>query len=92
MKGSSWTKAAPYKETQYHRTPSESIANNYSPSAQELKLKNLHKMKGRRITADNSQLIQRRRKTNKERQAASYRAQQRQEQKKYEFIINIFSS
>ena len=40
----SWTQAAPYKETMYHRTPSESIANNYTPTANELKMKNLIKI------------------------------------------------
>jgi len=45
MKPSSWTKAAPYKETPFHRTPSESIANNYSPAAQNLKINTLNKRK-----------------------------------------------
>ena len=44
MRDQSWTRAAPFKETQHARTPSESIANNYSPTAQELKIKNLAKM------------------------------------------------
>lgn len=44
MKDMSWTQAAPYKETMYHRTPSESIANNYTPTANELKMKNLVKV------------------------------------------------
>ena len=44
MKDMSWTQAAPYKETMYHRTPSESIANNYTPTANELKMKNLIKI------------------------------------------------
>lgn len=43
MKLSSWTRAAPFKEEKHHRTPSESIANNYSPTANSLKLKNLRK-------------------------------------------------
>lgn len=46
MKTSSWTKAAPYKETPFHRTPSESIANNFTPTAQELKIRTLNKLKG----------------------------------------------
>jgi dynein heavy chain len=46
MKGTSWTIAAPFKETKFHRTPSESIANNYTPSASGLKLKDLPKVKG----------------------------------------------
>ena len=41
MKRTSRTKAAPYKETPHHRSPSESIANNYSPAAQDLKIKEL---------------------------------------------------
>ncbi|XP_074647644.1 dynein axonemal heavy chain 3-like [Tubulanus polymorphus] len=45
MKGTSWTLAAPFKEQKYHRTPSESIANNYTPSANDLKLKDISKMK-----------------------------------------------
>ena len=50
MKASSRTKAAPYKETPFHRTPCESIANNYSPAAQNLKIGSLVKKK--RPTAD----------------------------------------
>ena len=34
----SWTKCAPYKEQRHFRTPSESIGNNYSPGAADLKL------------------------------------------------------
>ncbi|ESO89088.1 hypothetical protein LOTGIDRAFT_210054 [Lottia gigantea] len=44
MKGTSWTLAAPFKEEKYHRTPSESIANNYTPSASTLKLRDLPKI------------------------------------------------
>lgn len=44
MKDPSWTQAAPFKETAYARTPSESIANNYTPSASSLKMKNLAKL------------------------------------------------
>jgi dynein heavy chain len=43
MKDPSWTKASPFKETAYARTPSESIANNYSPMAANLKLRSLSK-------------------------------------------------
>ena len=49
MKPSSWTKAAPFKETPYHRSPSESIANNFTPSAQDLKIQTLNKVKGKRM-------------------------------------------
>lgn len=45
MKSSSRTKAAPFKETPFHRSPCESIANNYSPSAQNLKIGSLTKRK-----------------------------------------------
>eukprot|EP00057_Strongylocentrotus_purpuratus_P008145 XP_011662619.1 PREDICTED: uncharacterized protein LOC105437570 [Strongylocentrotus purpuratus] len=41
MQGNSWTLAAPFKEQKFHRTPSESIANNYTPSASHLKIKSL---------------------------------------------------
>ena len=41
MKRMSWTRAAPFKEERFHRTPSESIANNYTPSASNLKIRNL---------------------------------------------------
>ncbi|KAK3579501.1 hypothetical protein CHS0354_028323 [Potamilus streckersoni] len=44
MKNTSWTLAAPFKEEKYHRTPSESIANNYTPTARNLKLKDLPKL------------------------------------------------
>ncbi|XP_077979573.1 dynein axonemal heavy chain 3-like isoform X2 [Glandiceps talaboti] len=44
MKGTSWTLAAPFKEQKYHRTPSESIANNYTPTASDLKIRSLPKI------------------------------------------------
>ncbi|KAM4725109.1 LOW QUALITY PROTEIN: dynein axonemal heavy chain 3-like [Anableps anableps] len=34
--------AVPFKEQRHHRTPSESIGNNFSPRAQDLKMNNLH--------------------------------------------------
>ncbi|GAA6232467.1 dynein heavy chain 3, axonemal [Lates japonicus] len=37
----SWTLAVPFKEQRHHRTPSESIANNYSPRAQDLRINKL---------------------------------------------------
>jgi dynein heavy chain len=43
LKGASWTKAAPFKEEKYARTPSESIANNYTPSASNIKLRALRR-------------------------------------------------
>lgn len=43
MKPSSWTRAAPFKEERHHRTPSESIANNFTPTANNLKLRSLRK-------------------------------------------------
>ncbi|XP_033109913.1 dynein heavy chain 3, axonemal-like [Anneissia japonica] len=44
MRGKSWTLASPFKEQKYHRTPSESIANNYTPSANNLKIRSLPKI------------------------------------------------
>lgn len=44
MRDPSWTRAAPFKETQYARTPSESIANNYTPTARDLKMRSLAKV------------------------------------------------
>ncbi|XP_044602978.2 dynein axonemal heavy chain 3 isoform X2 [Equus asinus] len=44
MQRTSWTLAAPFKEQHYHRGPSDSIANNYSLTAQDLKLKDLVKV------------------------------------------------
>ncbi|XP_033631251.1 dynein heavy chain 3, axonemal-like [Asterias rubens] len=41
MQGMSWTLAAPFKEQKYSRTPSESIANNYTPSANKLNIRSL---------------------------------------------------
>ncbi|XP_032957944.1 dynein axonemal heavy chain 3 isoform X1 [Rhinolophus ferrumequinum] len=43
MQRTSWTLAVPFKEQQHHRGPSDSIANNYSLMAQDLKLKGLLK-------------------------------------------------
>ena len=45
LKGASWTLAAPFKEEKFHRSPSESIANNYSPAASNLKINTLSKRK-----------------------------------------------
>ncbi|XP_037670654.1 dynein heavy chain 3, axonemal isoform X2 [Choloepus didactylus] len=44
MQRTSWTLAAPFKEQHHHRGPSDSIANNYSLLAQDLKLKDLLKV------------------------------------------------
>ena len=44
MQRTSWTLAAPFKEQHYHRGTSDSIANNYSLTAQDLKLKDLVKV------------------------------------------------
>ena len=43
MKGTSWTQAAPFKEEKHCRTPSESIGNNYTPEARNLKIRDLYK-------------------------------------------------
>lgn len=58
MKNQSRTMAAPYKETPHYRTPSESIANNYSPAAQDLKIKNLNRSPVKRISADTGHFIE----------------------------------
>ncbi|XP_025972035.2 dynein axonemal heavy chain 3 [Dromaius novaehollandiae] len=44
MQRVSWTLAVPFKEQRYYRSPSDSIANNYTLTAQDLKLKNVHKV------------------------------------------------
>ena len=44
MKSTSWTLAAPFKEQKFDRTPSESIANVYTPSASDLKMKEIAKL------------------------------------------------
>lgn len=38
LQPNSWNIAVPFKEQHYHRTPSESIGNNYSPRAKDLKI------------------------------------------------------
>ncbi|XP_072275027.1 dynein axonemal heavy chain 3 [Pyxicephalus adspersus] len=43
MQSQSWTLAAPFKEQPFHRNPSNSIANNYSPTARDLKLGEIYK-------------------------------------------------
>ncbi|XP_030626002.1 dynein heavy chain 3, axonemal [Chanos chanos] len=42
LQNTSWTLAVPLKEQRYHRSPSESIGNNYSPRARNLKVPHLH--------------------------------------------------
>nr|XP_034492395.1 dynein heavy chain 3, axonemal [Marmota flaviventris] len=44
MQRTSWTLAVPFKEQNHHRGPSDSIANNYSLMAQDLKMKDLLKV------------------------------------------------
>ncbi|XP_025062794.1 dynein heavy chain 3, axonemal [Alligator sinensis] len=44
MQRVSWTLAVPFKEQRYHRSPSDSIANNYTLASRDLKLSGLHKM------------------------------------------------
>ncbi|XP_048576009.1 dynein axonemal heavy chain 3 isoform X2 [Nematostella vectensis] len=51
MKDPSWTRAAPFKETSFARTPSESIANNYSPAASNLRLRSLPRPATRQVTS-----------------------------------------
>ncbi|MGH0140104.1 UNVERIFIED_CONTAM: hypothetical protein FKN15_000554, partial [Acipenser sinensis] len=43
LQSTSWTLAVPFKEQRHHRSPSESIGNNYTPSASNLKIKDLQK-------------------------------------------------
>ncbi|XP_074409026.1 dynein axonemal heavy chain 3 isoform X4 [Zonotrichia albicollis] len=45
MQETSWTLAAPFKEQPHYRSPSDSIANNYTLTARDLKLKHIKKMK-----------------------------------------------
>ena len=42
MQSKSWNLAVPYKEQRFFHTPSESIANNYTPSINQLKIRNLN--------------------------------------------------
>jgi hypothetical protein len=42
MQSKSWNLAVPFKEQRFTHTPSESIANNYTPTANELKIKSLN--------------------------------------------------
>lgn len=44
MQRTSWTRAAPFKEQHHHRGPSDSIANNYSLKAQNLRLRDFAKV------------------------------------------------
>ena len=41
MQLKSWNLAVPFREQRFSHTPSESIANHYTPTATELKIKNL---------------------------------------------------
>ncbi|XP_009068409.1 PREDICTED: dynein heavy chain 3, axonemal [Acanthisitta chloris] len=50
MQEASWTQAAPFKERDFYRSPSDSIANNYTPTAKDLKLKNLQKINSSSVT------------------------------------------
>ncbi|XP_028942182.1 dynein heavy chain 3, axonemal-like, partial [Antrostomus carolinensis] len=50
MQQASWTLAAPFKEQSYHRSPSDSIANNYTLTARDLNLKNVHKLQSSSMT------------------------------------------
>jgi dynein heavy chain len=43
LKKFSWTRAAPYKEEKYFRGVSDSIGNNFSPSAMDLNIKEVSK-------------------------------------------------
>ncbi|CAH1793734.1 unnamed protein product, partial [Owenia fusiformis] len=52
MKGTSWTLASPFKEQKYHRSPSESIGNNYTPTACDLKMRDLPKLQKQRTLSN----------------------------------------
>ncbi|CAD5122382.1 DgyrCDS10813 [Dimorphilus gyrociliatus] len=41
----SWTQAAPFKEQKYYRTPSQSIGNNYTPTASDLTMNDIPRIK-----------------------------------------------
>ncbi|XP_041084991.1 dynein heavy chain 3, axonemal-like [Polyodon spathula] len=43
LQSTSWTLAVPFKEQRHHRSPSESIGNNYTLSASNLKIKDLQR-------------------------------------------------
>ncbi|KAM9012434.1 dynein axonemal heavy chain 3 [Ara ararauna] len=45
MQQASWTLAAPFKEQNCYRSLSDSIANNYTPTARDLNMKNVNKLK-----------------------------------------------
>ncbi|KAL5473898.1 hypothetical protein EMCRGX_G028462 [Ephydatia muelleri] len=49
LKPTSWTRAAPYKEERFHRTPSESIGNNYTPSASDLKIRAIRRRRTKSV-------------------------------------------
>jgi dynein heavy chain len=44
MQSKSWNLAVPFREQRFSHTPSESIANNYTPTANDLKIKNLNRL------------------------------------------------
>ena len=49
MQAKSWNLAVPFIEQRYSHTPSESIANNYTPSAKNLKIRNLPQSRYKKI-------------------------------------------
>lgn len=55
MQTKSWNLAVPFIEQKYSHTPSESIANNYTPSAKNLKIKNLPQAKYKKIKLSNDE-------------------------------------
>lgn len=54
MQTKSWNLAVPFREQRYSHTPSESIANNYSPNAIDLKIKNLPAKKFKKLKTTHS--------------------------------------
>ncbi|XP_062444589.1 dynein axonemal heavy chain 3 [Rhea pennata] len=51
MQRVSWTLAVPFKEQRYYRSPSDSIANNYTLTARDLKLKNVHRVESSSVAS-----------------------------------------
>ncbi|CAF0812221.1 unnamed protein product [Brachionus calyciflorus] len=56
MQTKSWNLAVPFIEQKYSNTPSESIANNYTPTARNLKIKNLPPVKYKKLNISNEDL------------------------------------
>ncbi|KAK7493483.1 hypothetical protein BaRGS_00015194 [Batillaria attramentaria] len=66
MNASPFLLGSPYKEMQHCRTPSDSIANNYSPAAINLKIKDIRHMSRTRVPSDPKVNESKKRKLSKE--------------------------